>query len=480
MKTNFSSRLNALGSFFFVVFGLMVVSMMVASTALASAPFNDDFESYTQGTCSLGICGAWNSGTVVNTPVHGGAQSWRAPGTATLTPQASGEWYFWIYKTLVPTYYGGQYPLRWYLTGSGSPQFDIYFSQKDNSYVNTFDVVNGDSWAAIFTDVSVGAWHQYGVKWSVADGIELNLDGGAWVYYKAFYGAGWDTLGFTEAYNDVYVDDITGATPPVINGYDPILTPSAPPDGATTQVNLSNISLTGNLQIPTGNPYIWQYLTVDFLKSGGLTEYQKQITLPTMTIGGTSTNYSATTTIAVSADYQVFYVLQGYDQSNNQIVTFNYVPPKTYITPNATLTPPVFPVVTLWVPPTLADCSGLDVIQTIVCNIQNTLLGMIIPTADSVNNLLLTFQQFQQKFPFSYVSAITTTLSNIRTGLNESATISIKVFGQSGNVSLAFWNSAVTIAGVATTIGAVLKLILTFFLLLIFLFWGIGYLHRFV
>ena len=117
-------------------------------------------------------------------------------------------------------------------------------------------------------------------------------------------------------------------------------------------------------------------------------------------------------------------------------------------------------------------------LEKMTCKIQNSLLGLVIPSKEAVTALFGTLGAFQNKFPFSYVSAIKDTLTGIVAGVNESGAITLTLFGNSGSVDLSFWQSPVTVNGFLTSLGGIIKTVFLASILIVFLLWGLNYLHR--
>ena len=75
----------------------------------------------------------------------------------------------------------------------------------------------------------------------------------------------------------------------------------------------------------------------------------------------------------------------------------------------------------------------------------------------------------------NYAAAISTTLSNIASGVNDSAAFSFALYGNSGTVNTTIFTQDL---GSGVTLGGTIKLILTFLVLMVFFIWGMGYMHR--
>ena len=447
----------------------------------ADAPLvTDDFEGYAVGS-NLDGQGQWatsNTFYVRHTDPHTGAQSAisTAPFATTRlqtvsgTKIASGYVNFWVKVTAFTA--GDNWALGFRNDGVGSYDF-------------TVNMLDGQLCAGYSTDCLnfiKTNWTNIVIEWTDVQ-YHYSVDGG--LTYSSWHSTSSNgvtrMIAVGNGFDTFNVDDFQ-LNP--IAGSDPVLIPAQPLDGQTTVVDYTNIALSGDVSVPTADDHTWTELIAEFKQSDGIDTYTKSVTLPNLT-GSQSYSYSATTTIDISdADkaFEVYYILNGH-LTAAPYTPYAYIHRQvgTYVTQTATPAGGI-PLVTvpIWTPPPPENCAapGLSFLEVMACKIQNTLLGMFIPSSQSVTNLFGTFNAFQTKFPFNYVGAIGKTIESIRTSLNESATITVKVFGQQGNVSLAFWQTPVTLGGISTTIGATIKTILSFCLLLIFLNWGLGYLHR--
>jgi hypothetical protein len=499
--------LNALGFIFAAITGLCVIP----NAARAAVAFTDDFEGYSLGytTGTVWANGAnGNKCRFVNTARYSGTQSMSCSYTAGYYNEATrttatvddGEWFFWVNVNAVQTNHA------WIKFLNGSSECGALYFAKSGTSVEVRGCKSAiQSYAScasydVIATIPMNTWTNLGFKWDISAGKFWYSVNGVLGNEIAKYGSCGSGIGgmdifmqdYTNSAATFYIDDISGTSPipPVVAGFYPILTPTAPVSGETNTVDFDDFDITGSISIPSDNTYIWKKLYATFTNTKGIDSVTAEITLNDLAAGD-SFNYSATSSIAnaTSTDvYSVSYSAWGYwcdplqpDYCGKLGLSYPFEIEPTYISEGSSPAGGIAPiVVSQWTPPVLEDCTipTYSILERLTCQIQNALLGLVIPSSSSVNNLFAVFQSFQQKFPFSYVNEIATTFNTVRAALNESATISVKVFGQSGNISLAFWSTPATIAGVTTTIGATIKVILTFFLLLIFLAWGIGYLHR--
>jgi len=488
-------RLNALQYGFLVLIGCLAGLPTLAATEMLDDAFEYPAGAYSDST--------WGSAYIVSDYSKAGnsarVDSTHSLATKTDAPPYSnplpiGQQSFWIYPI-------GEGNTIFYWTetthGYTSPQWGFNIQWNGSTYnvktnYATYCTINKNAWSKI-----IFRWDCVNHGTASGDWFISCDDGVSWSAAQQFdpqYNSHWDGLKSFSVSNNtadgIRLDTFGNPVPPVVAGWYPILAPTAPVSGITNTIDFDNFNITGSISIPTDNTYIWKVLYATFTNSAGIESVTKEIALPDMDAGDTF-NYSATSTIenATSTDvYKVSYSAWGYwcDPAHPEYcgklgLSYPFEIVDTYISEGSTPAGGIPPlIVSQWTPPTLENCDleEYSILEKLTCQIQNALLGLVIPSAASVNNLFGVFQTFQQKFPFSYLNEISSSFNNVRTALNESATISIKVFGQAGNVSLAFWSTACTIGGITTTIGATIKALLTFFLFLIFLAWGIGYLHR--
>lgn len=129
----------------------------------------------------------------------------------------------------------------------------------------------------------------------------------------------------------------------------------------------------------------------------------------------------------------------------------------------------------------LEDCgSASSTADRILCELKNSFQGLFYPTSDKINQLKDTLGNFQDKFPFNYISEINSFFQNISDNLNNSEEISIGIFG-SATSSLNFGplNSTSTPYGESNL--SVLDYLKIFFKMLCFLifgFWLFNYVKR--
>jgi hypothetical protein len=441
----------------------------------AETPFQDDFEAYSTG--SIKGQGFWTSeysGCVIQTTYKKtGAQALSCTGNTAYRiggdPLATGtEWEFWVYNPSSGDHPDGRFKL---IDGNGTTIGLI-------SYLPA----TGNIYATAGVNQLMGAaphqtWTKLGFRWDRAAQTVGYGYNGAWVDYAAPGGFDQDVaeLYFLEQNNKaIVIDDITGS-PIIVSGYDPIVSPTTPPDGETTVVDLDDFSVVGSVEIPTDNPFEWLGLIARFDQVNGTLHFEKQFSFDLF--AGESYNYNATTTADNLHAYKVSYQIWGVEIGTSNIETTYHTVPGTYITETASLLP-VWEEVGNWDVPTLDDCDALSGLDKIVCEIKNLLLGMVIPSQAKIDTLVNSLAAFNTKFPMNYITEINGFFGDVQDGMDEDSAISFEIFGQAGTVSAAFWNSTATIGGTSQKIGDIFKSFITAFFVIAFFGWSINFLQR--
>lgn len=477
-------RLNALQSFFLILAAGLVGCCSFASLVIASAPFEDDFDSYSTGAINgAGGWSAYNAGGNVSTEQsYSSPNSLKVLGTAIILKDggltASGEWYFRIY---IPS---GQ-------AASTCSIRQVKYSPYANAEIEvTQDGAIRDMYSNLAGMATLDAWNTVGTKWS-SGSYQLEVNGGAWTAAQSM-GGGTDIISFdirNAASNLVfYVDDIAESlAPPVIAGYNPVLTPTTPPRNVSTVVDLDNLAMSGLLEIPTANSWIWDHLIVKFYKQNSIIPARVFSFALGDLSAGQSTNYSATTTLPYTISgnnfYKVQYSLTGHKYAgsviNNPTIAWPLLtipPDDTWVSDNAG-TPPASQIVQSILPTqdALEGCGAYSGIDAVVCNLKNFIAGAFLPTNDAIDQLNSTMDGFKTKFPMNYANAITETLTTIGAGVSDTAGFNFTLYGHSGTVDTSIFSKDL---GSGVTVGGTIKLILTFLVLVVFLIWGINYMHR--
>ena len=247
------------------------------------------------------------------------------------------------------------------------------------------------------------------------------------------------------------IDDIILGTP--IIGIEPILTPTTPPNCEKTVVDYSNISITGNVSIPKDNLNTYDLLIVNFedLSATGTIKYLN-IDLPNL-IANQDFNYSATTTLPVLKGYRITYTLFGYD-SDGKVISESFacpcLPPfwcfDTLISTEFPLAPELLIQYGEYAEATSETCTSTNLMERLICDIKNILQSLILPSQSKIGELKQNVGLIKQKFPMNYLMVASNFFSNVRSGVNSTSTISLKVFGQSGNLDFSIWDKTANIA----------------------------------
>jgi hypothetical protein len=485
------TRYNALGSFFLALLGSVVVFCAAPVAARAAAPFNDNFDTYTaeqnlsgQGgwSCIAGSALVKNtaSQTAPNSVLPSSAACYRRNGTSL----ADGTVYFYV-KTDSHS--------------SGWGSFSIIKATEQTSYaVVAWSTANGtltenytgtSNWGTLQS-----GWNLIGIKWhyeanAANDVFQVSLNGSDFAdgssSFQTYLHSGAILTGaitgysFGNAQGD-YFDSITGTppVPPVITGYEPILTATHPVSGQTNQVTMSAVVESGTIEIPTNNPNTYNDFVITYRAVNSLfPAYEDHIALPNLAAGQTYA-YSNTVDIPVSGTgtnwFKVSYSISGSSWFSSPLEwTVD-----TWITDTSTTTPPNGIINPAALPPaaSLVDCSGKTGVDLGVCQVENWLIGAFLPSQAAMDQFSNTMNAFKTKFPINYINTISTTFSAIYNGIDENAGLTIQILNVSHTINTSFFTT--TLPGQTFSLGGAIKIFLTFLLIAVFLIWGMGYMHR--
>lgn len=475
--------LSALQGFIFRAVAVCIAFFCLAPTALATSPITDDFESYTTGWISTQSPVNWHitpDFQIIDSGCYSGKCA--SPTNSGMysdngTPLTEGELYFWYYSA-----------------PDNSPVF--YFTQNDTpvayfmNFVNTggfADVRNGNTH---FEDLNfpVETWTHLGIRW-LNQQIALSTDGGGtWTSYFTPYG-GFPAVGidgiYAEATANARFDNFDAGLSPVIEGYYPILTTATPTDNLENIVDFDNFLVSGNLSIPTANTSNYDTLKVKFSKNNSFFP-TKVLTFPLGGItGGSSVDYSATTSIPITQSggnfFKVSYSVSGTkyygSYADNPLIDNELLPyNNTWVKDSATPVP--LPFINPSIKPAqdaLQDCSGFSGIEKVICDLKNFVVGAVLPSDEALTQIGGTLQALKTRAPVNYIGSISETLTNIYAGINESSGFSFSILGNAGVVDTSIFSIDL---GSGITIGGTIKIFLTFLLFIIFLAWGLNYMHR--
>ena len=123
-------------------------------------------------------------------------------------------------------------------------------------------------------------------------------------------------------------------------------------------------------------------------------------------------------------------------------------------------------------------CEGLGTIEKWLCEIKNLLKGIFVPSTEKTEELRQTIDIVKQKFPMNYLSVSQSFLGDVKNSINSSGDIDFKILGQTGTVNFAFWEKTTDIGGATQKIGEVIKVFITFLVILAFILWAISFGRR--
>ena len=96
-----------------------------------------------------------------------------------------------------------------------------------------------------------------------------------------------------------------------------------------------------------------------------------------------------------------------------------------YCSGNKTL-PPLMPELPAG---SLDDCSGLSILEGLICNMGNTLKTIFLPSSEKINELNQTINKMAGKFPFSYISKATETFNDVKGNITETSLLELSIMG---------------------------------------------------
>jgi hypothetical protein len=488
-------HLNALQSFFWATVG----SLVVLSPACAALPLEDDFDGYSLG--DLGGQGGWQCqngasyGQIVDTDYESSPYSLLgAPDSCyndTGASTSDGEVFIWINKD-------SEMPASWGLfdligEGETYPTNAILSWLSNSSQLSDWYYVDSD-WGQL----SAG-WNKIGIQWHYEATpanrwVKVSLNDGEYVEgsanFKAAIAAGSilaaPVVGYAFFGSNTYIDTIGSGVPPVVEGYAPILTPTSPERNTETVVDFDDgFEVSGSVVIPTANTHIYDKLIVNFRKPDSFFPAKTlTINLGGLT-AGQSYNYSATTTVPITSSgnnfFKVGYTLTGStyagSYANNppiseEALAFDntWVKDSAEDAPAYLITPSIKPE-----QDALEDCGEYTGIDAVICNFRNFIVGAFLPTDDALAQIGGTMDALKNKFPMNYARAIGDSFSTITAGIDDDAGFSLTILGTSSSADTSFFSQDI---GGGATLGGTTKLMLTFLVFMVFMFWGLGYMHR--
>lgn len=116
----------------------------------------------------------------------------------------------------------------------------------------------------------------------------------------------------------------------------------------------------------------------------------------------------------------------------------------------------------------LDDCSGLSILEGIVCNIGNTLKTIFLPSSEKINELNQTVNKMSSKFPFSYISKATETFNELKGNITETSILELSIM-ESEKRSIDFSTIAFF---------DYIKMLTTILIIIVFSFWLIRFIKH--
>jgi len=114
------------------------------------------------------------------------------------------------------------------------------------------------------------------------------------------------------------------------------------------------------------------------------------------------------------------------------------------------------------------DCSGLGLLEGLVCEIGNTLKTIFLPSSEKIEELNQTINKMSGKFPFSYISKATDTFNEVKNNINETSELQLSIMG-SETSTIDF--STISFLGY-------IKMLSTILIILAFSFWLVRFIRN--
>lgn len=128
--------------------------------------------------------------------------------------------------------------------------------------------------------------------------------------------------------------------------------------------------------------------------------------------------------------------------------------------------------------PALEECGGYGLTDRLTCEIKNFFYGLFVPSPTKILELKDTLELIKIKFPYNYALEIKDFFSYLKDNINENQAINFSVLGKAGVVSLGFWNSTTTLAGVSQSFLDIFKMFFRVIIILIFGLWCFSFVKR--
>lgn len=116
-------------------------------------------------------------------------------------------------------------------------------------------------------------------------------------------------------------------------------------------------------------------------------------------------------------------------------------------------------------PPDTEDCSGLSVLEGLVCEVKNLIASAFTPSSDAINRLNRSIYSIKNKAPFNYLYSFLNQVENI--SITETQSTNFCIMGHCGNIEI------------MNTIAENTKISFTFLFSLGFIFYLLNYIKRF-
>ncbi len=337
---------------------------------------------------------------------------------------------------------------------------------------NGIDVPSGSEcflgWGGLYNADSYGIINGAGTNWpwiprsTVGNAFPDNIDFEVNPFIYAIYNGSW-----------VFFDDPAGPFPYASSGYVfepganvPTISPFYPIAEQDNFLADLDFYATGTVSTFEGDDNIWDLITLvlipinEFGEGFASVQSSKEFD-PPIAPGGTE-EYSFHLDLADGV-YKIYYVLSTAGTLNQ----FYFPYSEDTIIRNIALPTSSNPFISGdYTDPTEEDCSSYGYPDKWLCEIKNTLAGLVLPSKEKLVQFKAVIGQVQEKAPFNYINIA---VNNFKT-----------IYSNIGNtpISITLWGNTETISGEVLTASGLTLVFQSFIgiiFIIIFLFWAVSF-----
>jgi hypothetical protein len=256
--------------------------------------------------------------------------------------------------------------------------------------------------------------------------------------------------------------------------FSPIFSPSYPPDCSFTLAStstLNSFNATGTIEIAISNLYHWFDFSV--IAEDFNTAEKHYFSTSTDLDAGDVWDYSIPISLPAGA-WKISYLLQGVYFETSFFAT--HWCEHTGIGTGLPL--PTWEEITEAEFLGLEDCSGMPLLERLVCDLKNAIKKIFVPSPESITGLKTTIDGLKNKAPMNYITITKDFFNDVKNGINNTANLDFKILNKTGAVSFAFWDSTTDLAGKNQSFAQIFKTFFIFLIIFSFLIWAIFYIRK--